>query len=120
MKIITFTWTVPALLAGAKTATRRKWTLEHAQQFQAGTMVAAYDKSPRAHGMQVATIRLTEDPFRQHLHHATEADYAEEGLLWMEQQGLMVNGISPRQFWERWKAENPYLWVVRFQLVQQP
>lgn len=62
MRIISFAWTTPALLAGRKTCTRRDWTYGYAANFALGEEVAAYDRSPRAFGQRVATIRLTALP----------------------------------------------------------
>jgi hypothetical protein len=59
--IISFAWTVPALIAGQKTVTRRVWSSGHAAKFHAGDVVDAWDKSPRAHGRRVATIEITRD-----------------------------------------------------------
>lgn len=41
MRIISFAWTSPALLAGAKTVTRRDWDDSYARRFSAGELVAA-------------------------------------------------------------------------------
>lgn len=39
MKIISFAETTPALLADAKTVTRREWAEKHARSFKAGERV---------------------------------------------------------------------------------
>ncbi len=121
MNIISFAWTTDALLAGAKTCTRREWTDDFAKRFHAGDLVAAYNRNPRNGGKQIATIRLTRDPYPEFLADAPEDDYAAEGLAWMERQGLLVpvggKRIVPSRFWELWKWNNPLVWVVRFELV---
>ena len=63
MRIISFAWTTPALLAGAKTVTRRDWKGRHGMAFHEGDFVQAWDRSPRVGGKQVATIQLTESPY---------------------------------------------------------
>jgi len=42
-----------------------------------------------------------------------------EGLEWLEQQGILVRGRSPRQFWEEWKAADELVYVVRFQVLKR-
>jgi uncharacterized protein YqfB (UPF0267 family) len=58
VKIISFAWTTPQLLAGKKTVTRRDWSDKYARQFRAGDLVQVYDKSPRAGGKRVAVIEI--------------------------------------------------------------
>jgi hypothetical protein len=65
MKIISFAWTTPALLAGSKCVTRREWDKKYAESFEAGEYVQAFDKSPRAGGKCVAIIELTQKPYLQ-------------------------------------------------------
>jgi len=125
VKIISFAWTTPALLARRKTCTRRDWDANYALRFKAGELVQAYDKSARVGGKKVGVIRLVGDPFYSPL--MPDDDYEAEGLAWMEEQGLMVPvtdikskkklPMHPRRFWVAWKLQNYPLWVVRFELV---
>ena len=126
MKIISFAWTTPALLAGRKTCTRRNWNNNYARSFKLGEQEQAYDKSPRIGGQQVGIVRLVVEPI--YTMDMPEEDYEAEGLAWMEEQGLMVPVTDihsqkklpyhPRRFWEDWKANiTEPLWVVRFELV---
>ena len=117
MKIISFAWTIEALLAGVKTVTRREWTASYAARFKGGDLIAAYDRSPRYKGHQVAVIRLMQDPYRENIADAPDDDYAAEGLEWMSNQGLMIQGLSPQTFWRAWQMDDLDLWVVRFQLL---
>ena len=118
MKIISFAWTTPALLAGAKTVTRREWSDGYARTFHRGDLVAAYDRNPRAHGKQVATIELTFDPYQEQLWQAPAEEYDHEGLAWMAKRGLTLpGGEAPLEFWRRWRQENPLVWVVPFRVV---
>ena len=115
MKIISFAWTTPALIAGRKTVTRRDWDRDYAERFQAGELIAAYDRSPRFKGKQVATIRLTEKP-----HFCNETpieDWEGEGFAYLESIGAKVNGHTPRELWDDWREETPFMWVVRFEVV---
>jgi len=61
MKRIVFAWMTPALVAGRKTCTCRDWDGDYAQRFRVGDVIAAYDRSPRYRGTQIATLRLTHD-----------------------------------------------------------
>lgn len=113
--IISFAWTTPALLAGAKTMTRREWTPAHAAHFHAGDMVDAYDKSPRAHGHKVATIRLTRDPYRQFTRAMAIGDAGREGFIWLSEHGA-AETVS--RIIEDWTDRPRVLWVVEFELVE--
>lgn len=116
MKIISFAWTTPALLAGVKTCTRREWSPRYAKSFYKGELVQAWDKLPRAKGKRVGTIRLTADPFLSNEY--PDSDYTNEGLRWMERNRHLIQGVSPYQFWNQWRREPKDRWVVRFELVE--
>ncbi len=121
MKIIAFAETTEALLAGAKTCTRREWNDSHALTFHAGEEVQAWDRSPRTgRGKRVGTIRLTCAPYKEYANNAPDADYAAEGFEYMSAHGLtLFGGARPEEVWASWvNAEMSYaLWVVRFELV---
>mgnify|MGYP000857425269 CR=1 FL=1 len=120
MKIISFAWTTPALLAGEKTVTRREWSDDYAARFRVGELVAAYDRNPRFKGRQVAVIRLTEKPVLQSTADAPDADWEREGFKYLQSIGARVNGHTPAALWELWRhrstAEEMY--VVRFEVVR--
>ena len=118
MKIISFSWTTAALLQGHKTVTRRSWSPNYARQFHAGDLVAAYDRSPRYGGKQVATIRLTQDPYLENTANMPEADYEAEGLAWMERNTMIIQGEWPNAFWDSWKDDAEDVWVIRFEFVE--
>jgi uncharacterized protein YqfB (UPF0267 family) len=129
MKIISFAWTTRALLAGAKTCTRRDWTERHAATFHAGDIVQAYNKSQRSGGRRVALIRLTADPSLEPLAEMPDSDYEAEGFRWLFEQdealAARINGrlrddfisqrCSPEGF-EAWRRSEDFMWVVRFVL----
>jgi uncharacterized protein YqfB (UPF0267 family) len=117
--IISFAWTTPALLAGAKTITRREWTEDHALRFDAGDLVKAYDKSPRAHGRQVAEIRLTRDPYAQNTRNLTDNDFLREGFSWLVLNGTQADRDRVQRIWEEWHVAPRALWVVEFELVDR-
>jgi len=118
MLIISFSWTVQALLAGHKSRTRRNWNDGYAMQFKAGQEVQGWDRLPRAGGRPVALIVMSAEPYLEPTSQMTEADYEAEGLLWMEQQGIMIRGKQPREFFEEWKMIDEVVYVVRFQLLK--
>lgn len=127
MKIISFAWTTPALLAGRKTCTRRDWNADYARRFKSGELVQAYDKNPRAGGKKVGIIRLVGEPYYSDI--MPEDDYDAEGLAWMEEQDLMVPvedvkskkklPMHPRRFWEAWKTQNYKLWIIKFDFISE-
>ena len=119
MLIISFAWTTDVLLSGNKSCTRRHWSEGYARQFRCGMECQGWDRGPRIGGRQVAVVRLMADPYLQRTSMMTEMDYAAEGLKWMEEQGMTIRGMEPREFWEQWKAADELVYVVRFQLVSR-
>jgi hypothetical protein len=119
MLIISFGWTLAALLSGNKSCTRRNWNDGYARRFRCGMDVQAWDRLPRAGGQPVAIICLTADPYPERTSIMPEKDYAAEGLLWLEQKGLKIRGMEPRKFWEDWKDADEFVYVVRFQLIKR-
>lgn len=125
--IISFAWTTPALLAGAKTMTRRDWSPSHAAHFKPGMLVDAWDRSPRTgKGRKVATIRITKAPWRQRTGLMTQADLDREGITWLKEHGYDApppyGGTAlPRSAWNLWAgdwvASNETVYVVEFELV---
>ena len=118
MKIISFAWTTPALLAGRKTVTRRAWSPRWAATFKAGELVAAYDRQPRFRGHQVATIRLTQAPYVESTAFAPEDDWEGEGFAYLTDTGAKVDGLEPAVLWRAWHLQPQLLYVVRFELVE--
>ena len=117
MLIISFAWTVPALLVRRKRCTRRDWSASYAAHFHKGDLVQAWDKSPRIGGKRIGTVRLTADPVQEYARDIPAADWENEGFAYLTGIGCTVHGRTPRDFWNGWKA-SPYLvWVVRFEIV---
>ena len=122
MKIISFAWTTPALLAGRKTVTRRTWTPGYAAGFEAGDMVQAYDKSPRNGGRRVAIILLTADPDWAPMRLIPDADYEAEGFRFYEEYPEMMPLAAPwpSMDWDvfnAWRSQPTSMYVVRFKVV---
>ena len=114
MKIISFAWTTPALIAREKTVTRREWSEPYARSFKPGELVQAWDKLPRAGGKRVGTIRIESVTYsNDYPHH----DYSLEGLSWMQAKGMKIRGMDPAAFWLSWREIEAWMWVVRFQVV---
>lgn len=120
MRIISFAWTTPGLLARRKTCTRRDWSRSFAERFQAGELVQAYDKQARFGGKRVGIIRLTEKPHLESTAAAPDSDWEAEGFAYLESiGGVHIDGLSPSLLWEKWRKEEPtLLWVVRFEIVE--
>lgn len=119
--IVSFAYTTPTLLAGAKSVTRRHWKPTHAARFAAFPLVDAYDRSPRAGGRKVAAVRVrsvTEEPIAL----MPDADYEAEGFAWLHAQGIAPPRWSgfpdfSRATFETWRASGAVVHVVRFELV---
>ena len=110
MKIISFSWTTPALLAGRKTVTRRDWPARYERQFKPGDLCQAYDRNPRNGGKCVAIIRLlsvTYEPLRQ----MPDEDFEHEGFAYM-----IEIGKKPPFDFEEWRRTPENRTVVRFTL----
>jgi hypothetical protein len=117
MRIISFGWTVEALISGRKACTRRAWKDAYAARFHAGDLLAAYDRSPRFGGKQVAVIRLTAAPKKESTGAAPASDYEAEGFAFLEERGLKVDRLAPKALWRAWHLQPRMMWVVRFELV---
>ena len=122
MPFITFAWTTPALLAGAKTVVRQPWSEKKAKQFHAGTLATAYDRAPYLGGRPVAVIRLTQDPIRQPLTEMTDGDYETEGWHWLYEHrdqlpGWIRASDFSREAFDAWRARAGAVWVLRFEVV---
>jgi len=117
MKIISFAWTTPALLAGQKTCTRREWNKEYAQRFKKGDLIQAYNKNPRNGGKLVATIELTQDVYLEYSTVIPNSDWFAEGFEYLTGHGITLHGTKPVDIWRAWLAPPPsLLWVVRFKI----
>lgn len=124
--IISFAWTTPALLGGAKTVTRRSWSPKHAAQFHAGDLVDAWDHSPRVRGSKkVGVIRLTRDPWIQNSRELGEDDYAREGFAFLDAHPdteghklARFSGHTWRDAFEEWRQNAEDCYVVEFEFVE--
>lgn len=114
MKIISFAWTTPALLAGVKTVTRRDWVDKYARSFHKGDFVQAWDASPRYFGKRVGTIELTNEPYQEWS--VNVQDWHDEGFDYLIRH--IKDGLSPFDIIRDWKDNPRYLWVIRFKLIQ--
>jgi hypothetical protein len=123
MLYISFAWTTAAFLAGAKCRTRRYWNDDYAEKFiriyEKHEPVGALDKLFRAGGKKIGELLLTERPFKQATGLMTEQDFIDEGLSWMQRQGILIKGQSPQQFFREWKLINDTPWVISFKSISQ-
>jgi len=119
VRYISFAWTTKALWHG-KTVTRRHWNDDWARRWQKGDYAMAYDKNPQWGGSEVALIQLTADPYKERASAIPDEDWVNEGFEYLESVGEKVNGQTPREFWDEWRASDDELWVIRFRVVQTP
>lgn len=115
MRIISFGWTAIALLTGNKTVTRREWTESYAESFYKGEYLQAYEKSLRYVGKHIATIQLTNNPYKEWS--ANCSDWHAEGFQFLTEHNIKSNGHSPKEILADWQTNPRMLWVVRFQLL---
>lgn len=117
--IVSFAWTTGAVIARRKRKTRRHWTPEYAACFRPGSVHQAYDRSPRFNGKQVALIRVLKAPYHQNTAEMTEHDFDDEGFAWMTEQGILMRGTTPRQFFEAWKEAREDVYVLEFEILSK-
>lgn len=108
MRIISFAWTVDALLNKKKTVSRRFWNDNYARWFKKGDLVQAYSKDARADGKPVAIIRLTHDPYKELLSKMTDEEEKAEGGLWG----------SADEFIRAMGGPGKEPWVIRLELME--
>ena len=96
MKSISFGHTWPALVARAKSVTRREWKASHAKSFRAGDQVLALDRDRRAGGQPIAELRLVDDVRPERMIEMPDSDYAAEGFAWFhaQPQAIPVSAIG--------------------------
>lgn len=122
--ILSFAYTTPALLAGAKTVTRRDWKPQHAARFHLDDLVDAYDRSPRNGGRKVGVVRVLW-PVLAPIASMPDSDYEAEGFAWLHEHGHTPPRSSPfrdfsRASFDAWRCSGQVLYVVRFELVAAP
>lgn len=126
--ILSFGYTAPALLAGAKTVTRRDWKATHADRFKRlhvalGWVAEAYDRSTRVGGHHIADIlvQTVQGPLPVGL--MPDSDYEAEGFAWLHANGHTPPKSAPfpdfsREGFDAWRRSGAVLYVVRFELVR--
>lgn len=82
---LSFAWTSIALVTGNKTVTRRQYSDQYLRRFRKGTIVDAYDKLPRNHGVKIARILLTEKGMQESDLDIPDADYEGEGFKFLDE-----------------------------------
>lgn len=115
--LISFAWTAPALVFGAKTRTRRNWSPSHAKRYEFGQVVEAWDRLPRAGGQKIGDIQIVGELFQEFTRYMTEDDFHKEGLEFMEIHQMRIQGKTPREFFDNWKLANERVWVIDFRLL---
>lgn len=128
MRILSFAYTTPALLAGVKRVTRRDWDPDFAQRFRSGELVKAYDRHPRYRGAHVADIRLTRRPYLELIAQMPDCDYVLEGFKYLYEhpevrpKTIFGEKVTPETFsWDwfcEWRQSGGSFWVVRFEIAR--
>lgn len=112
MRIISFAWTTEALLSGKKSVTRRTW---RECRLQPGELVQAWDKSPRAKGKRVGTIRIkgvTREPLAAIASYGPE-ELEREGGLWRTAEDFI------QAFAAVGTTSRDPVWRIEFELVER-
>lgn len=134
MKVISFAWTTPALVAGHKTVTRRDWQHDYARRFVAGERVQAFNRSPRHGGAAVAIIEIVSCIYESE-GEMPDADYAGEGFEYLAAHPDLLPKTGqfsdPERVSREWfdeyrswtqdvssNAFQPMSYVIRFRVVE--
>lgn len=115
--IISFAWTTEVFLKGEKTVTRRYWKDKTAKRLIATNIMQAYDRLPWHGGKQIGEIILTKTPYQQKTGEMTDEDFKKEGLKWMWEHGILIQGKSAKDFFDEWKGKDDLVWVVEFEKI---
>ena len=116
MKIISFAWTSPALLAGRKSRTRRAWNDKYAARFNVGDLLQAWDRSPRFGGKRIGTIQILGIK-KEDIYLMPPEDFEKEGFAYFDQNGLKIRGQNPTAAFFDWRDQGGLYYVVDFRLV---
>lgn len=120
--IISYSWTTLAMLARRKCVTRRDWSEKQialAKRIsEKGDDVDAWSKSPRVHGVRVATVKILSVHAHQPLRELCPQDWEDEGFALLE----ALQPRSASQIWNGWHEDvalNPHasLTTVRFEFL---
>lgn len=121
MRIISFGWTSPAIVAHAKTKTRRQWKDSHAACFKKGDLIQAYNKSPQYHGERIEIIELTRDPYLEDIALMPDTDYETEGFAYLHAHSELISPSGREKFgncslyqFRQWRDQGGDYWVVEF------
>ncbi|SRR6266496_731484 len=109
--IISFGWTLHALLAGRKTVTRRCWQERTAEKCPVGSVHQAWSKGPHRGGKHVADIQI-EDIRRESLVLFDDPAYAKQELA---AEGGLWN--SAAEFVALFPCREPYR--IQFKIVRK-
>ncbi len=112
---ISFKLTLPQLLSGKKTVTRRVWKDSHAKKFikafNDGKFIPAYDKDQRNGGKLVGYLVLECEPYKECINNMVESDVINEGF-----PELTLDEFKERFFKEQ-VINDEDVWVIRFEFV---
>lgn len=122
LKEIAFGWMSPALVTGNKSMIRQcSWSNEYAKCISDNEIFIALDKVRVNGGTDIALIRLTNAPYKQHRRETPESDYAPEGFEYFGNHPEMLpEHLKDVDLWEHWadfKKQNSYVYVLRFEII---
>lgn len=122
------TW--PAVVAQAKTVTRRNWKPSTAAWYRKGRIFDAYDKVSFHGGVRVARCQCTHDTYQECLGDMPDDDWAGEGFKWMNEHPLAIPEKAREHLWSlgdcsfegfiAWRSTFQYraFYVCRFVVIE--
>lgn len=118
---VSFGWTWPAFVAGAKTVTRRGWKDSYAKSCKQHVEHVAFDKQAWFGGSPIGIFELICDPAKESTREMPLDDYKKEGFLYLHQHSKLIPKSSPFSFsmtdFNEWREDDETLWVIRFRPI---
>ena len=114
-------WTTAAFKARHKSVTRRNWDDGYAKSFQAGDVLAVYDKQARFGGKKIGTMCLTQKPYKESEALMPDEDYEAEGFAYLdehpEEKPKQWRNVNLHEKFEDDRNWGEICWVIRFEIL---
>src|SRR5262245_29618680 len=91
------TW--PAIVARAKTVTRRTWKPSTRAWYRKGRVFDAYDTATFRGGKRIARCQVTQDAYEECLGDMPDDDWEGEGFAWMSDHAVAIPGKARPYIW---------------------
>jgi len=120
-RAISMAHTTPAVVAKAKSKTRRTWKEDYARKFKAGDILDATSMQYRFGGVHIADIQLKEPPYLENIgdwEGREEILYEEEGFKFLDDPNIMPEHAPLLKLAKIWIGSNADFWVIEFDTLK--